>query len=114
MLGFYHQPRFGRPSLPLDLMEEFRPIVADSVVLSVLNTGEISEDDFVRAAGSVALTPTARRTFIRSYERRLDQLVTHPVFGYRISYRRVFEVQARLLTRLLLGEIAEYPRFGTR
>ncbi len=114
MLGFYHQPRFGRPSLPLDLMEEFRPIVADSVVLSVINTGEITEADFVRVPGSVALTPTARRNFIRSYERRLDQLVTHPVFGYRISYRRVFEVQARLLTRLLLGEITDYPQFGTR
>jgi CRISPR/Cas system-associated endonuclease Cas1 len=55
-----------------------------------------------------------RKRFILAYERRMDHLVTHPVFGYRISYRRVLEVQARLLGRLLLGEITEYPAFRTR
>lgn len=113
-LGFYHQPRFGRPALGLDIMEEFRPILADSVVISVINTGEIATDDFITRLDAVALKPTARRRFIQAYERRLDQLVTHPVFGYRISYRRVLEVQARLLSRFLLGEIAEYTQFGTR
>jgi CRISP-associated protein Cas1 len=66
------------------------------------------------AVGSVALKPPARKRFLLAYERRMDQLVTHPVFGYRISYRRVLEVQARLLGRVLLGEIAEYPEFRTR
>jgi CRISPR-associated protein Cas1 len=114
MLGFYHQPRFGRPSLALDLMEEFRPIVADSVVVTAINTSEITSDDFVCVADAVSLKPHARRRFIQAYERRLDALVTHPVFGYRISYRRVLEVQARLMTRVLLGEIANYPQFRTR
>lgn len=114
MLGFYHRPRFGRPALALDLMEELRPILADSVVIGVINNGVVGRDDFVFAAGAAALKPAARRRFLLAYERRMDQLVTHPVFGYRISYRRVLEVQARLLGRFLLGEIEGYPEFRTR
>ncbi|HEU4583749.1 MAG TPA: CRISPR-associated endonuclease Cas1 [Polyangiaceae bacterium] len=114
MLGFYHQPHFGRPSLALDLMEEFRPVIADSVVVGAINTGVIQQDDFVRAAGSVSLTPPARKRLILAFERRMDQLVTHPVFDYRISYRRVLDVQARLLSRVLLGELPQYPEFRVR
>lgn len=114
MLGFYHQPRFGRPALALDLMEEFRPIVADSVVVGAINNGVVTADDFARTADAAALTAPARRRFLQAYERRMDQLVTHPVFGYRISYRRVLEVQGRLLGRVLLGEAPEYPPFRTR
>jgi CRISPR-associated protein Cas1 len=114
MLGYYHRPRFGRPALALDLMEEMRPIVADSTVISAINNGVVGPDDFIRAAGSVAIRPEARKRFIESYERRMDQLVTHPIFGYRLSYRRVLEVQARLLGRVLLGEIDKYPSFRTR
>jgi CRISPR-associated protein Cas1 len=114
LLGFYHQPHFGRPSLALDLMEEFRPIIADSVVINAVNTGVIQTDDFVRAAGAVALTAPARKRLILAFERRMDQLVTHPVFDYRISYRRVLEVQARLLGRVLLGELPAYPEFRVR
>ena len=114
MLGFFHRPRFGRPALALDLMEELRPIVADSTVITAINNGVVGPDDFVRGAGAVALSQDARRRFIVAYERRMDQLVTHPVFGYRLSYRRVLEVQARLLGRVLLGEIERYPSFRTR
>lgn len=114
MLGFYHRPRFGRPGLALDLMEEFRPIVADSVVFGAINNGVILPGDFVHAAGSVSLRPAARRRLILAFERRMSQLVTHPVFDYRVSYRRVLELQARLLTRHLLGEIESYPSFRTR
>ena len=114
MRGFYHQLRFGRPSLALDLMEELRPIIGDSVVVSAVNNGVIGESDFVRSPVSVTLSSAGRKRFLRAYERRMDQLVTHPVFGYRISYRRVLEVQARLFSRFLLGEIQEYPRFNTR
>jgi len=113
-LGFYHRPRYGRPSLALDLMEEFRPIVADSVVVSVINGGIVQADDFTRSSLGVALKPPARKRVVEAYERRMDQLVTHPVFDYRISYRRVLEVQARLLGRFLLGELEEYPSFLTR
>ncbi len=112
--GFYHEPRYGRAALAMDLMEEFRPIVADSVVLWVVNNGIVQLDDFIRRGKAVALKPQARKRFIEAYEKRMDALITHPVFGYRISYRRVLEVQARLLGRVLTGEIAEYPGFRTR
>jgi CRISPR-associated protein Cas1 len=114
MLGFFHQPHFGRPSLALDLMEEFRPVLADSTVIGAVNTGVVQKDDFIRAAGAVSLTQPARKRLILAFERRMDQLVTHPVFDYRISYRRVLEVQARLLTRHLLGELPRYPEFRVR
>lgn len=114
LLGFYHQPHFGRPSLALDLMEEFRPLLVDSTVLSVINGRMLAREDFLIHPHGCALTEHGRRTMLLAYERRLDQLVTHPRFGYPISYRRVLEVQARLLTRLLLGEIPAYPTFVTR
>lgn len=113
-LGFYHTPRYGRPALALDLMEEFRPIIADSVVLSVINNGEITSGDFIARGGAFALTPSGRKTFLTAYGRRMDTLITHPFFGYTISYRRVLEVQARLLARYLTGEIPDYPQFLTR
>lgn len=113
-LGFYHQPRYGRPALALDLMEEFRPLVADSVVINLINNGEVRLTDFITRAGACALTPHGRKQVLEGYERRLDMLVTHPHFGYAISYRRIFEVQARLLARLLTGEINFYPAFCTR
>jgi CRISPR-associated protein Cas1 len=113
-LGFYHRPRYGRPALALDLMEEFRPIVADSIVLTAINTGVVQSDDFIARAGAVSLRDHGRTRFLRLYERRMDELVTHPIFGYRICYRRVLEVQARLLARFLTGEIPEYPGFQTR
>lgn len=113
-LGFYHQPRFGRASLGLDLMEPFRPLIADSAVLSAINTRMITSRDFVRAGDSVALKPEGRKAFFRAYEQRMDTLVTHPLFGYRVNYRRILEIQARLLARVLTGEIANYPVFVTR
>jgi len=112
--GFLHQPRYGRPALALDLMEPFRPLVADSAVLTAINNGEVGPEDFVWAAGAVSLTPTGRRRFLGTLERRLGQEVTHPLFGYRLSYRRLFELQSRLLARTLLGELPSYPNFLTR
>ena len=112
--GLYHQPRYGRPALALDLMEPFRPIVAESVALQVINNGEVRPADFKAAAGSVALTAAGRRAVIGAFERRLDHEVVHPLFGYRVSYRRLMEMQARLLGRFLLGEIDAYPNFLTR
>ena len=113
-LGFYHQPRYGRPALALDLMEEFRPLVADSVAIGLINNGELRPSDFIARGGAVALTDAGRKRVIEAFERRLDALVIHPRFGYAISYRRIFEVQARLLGRLLSGEIDQYPAFTTR
>jgi CRISPR-associated protein Cas1 len=113
-LGFYHQPRFGRPALALDLMEPFRPLIADSAVLAGINTRMVTPKDFVQTGPAVALTPAGRKAFFHSYELRMDSLVTHPLFEYRVSYRRLLEIQARLLARVLEGEIGEYPVFVTR
>jgi CRISP-associated protein Cas1 len=113
-MGFYHQLRHGRPGLALDLMEPFRPLIADSAVLSAVNTRMVTERDFVRAGESVALTPAGRKGFFRAYELRMDSLVTHPLFDYRVSYRRLLEIQARLLARVIEGEISSYPAFVTR
>ena len=113
-LGFYHQPRYGRPALALDLMEEFRPLIADSVVINLINTGEIRKQDFIQRLTGCALTDSGRKRVIEAFERRLNTTITHPVFGYTVSYRRIFEIQARLLARFLTGEISEYPSFITR
>jgi len=95
-------------------MEEFRPLVADSVAIGLINNDELRPADCIARAGAVALTDSGRRRVIDAYERRLETLVTHPRFGYAVSYRRIFEVQARLLARFLLGEIEAYPAFCTR
>lgn len=113
-LGFYHQPRFGRAALALDLMEPFRPLIADSAVLSAINTKMVTAKDFIQAGQSVALRPEGRKAFFRAYEQRVDTLVTHPLFGYRVNYRRLLEIQARLLARVLTGELNTYPVFTTR
>ncbi len=113
-LGVFHKPRFGRPALALDLAEEFRPLIADSVVINVINNGEVQKNSFTIRAQGVSLNNEARKSFISAYERRLDHEVTHPVYGYKVTYRRVLEVQARMLGAYLLGEIPEYVPFMTR
>ena len=113
-MGFYHQPKYGRPALALDLAEEFRPLIADSAALTLFNNAELKEKDFIRRAGAVSLTQDGRKAVITAFERRMDTLITHPLFQYSISYRRILEVQARLLGRHLLGELKKYPGFTTR
>ncbi len=112
--GFFHAPRYGRPALALDIMEPFRPIIADSVVLNAINNGEIRPGDFVVATTGTALNQAGRRRFVQAFERRLSQETTHPVFGYRVSMRRMLIVQARLLSRFLLGELLSYPHYLPR
>jgi CRISPR-associated protein Cas1 len=112
--GLYHRPRHGRPALALDLMEEFRPLVVDSAVLTAVNTGMVSAASFARSTGGCAMTAAGRKDFIRAYESRLDQVVTHPVFGYRCSWRSVIRVQARLLSRWLRGDVPSYEPIRTR
>ena len=113
-LGFYHQPRFGRPAFGLDLMEEFRPLIAESTVLSCINNRVVTEKDFVRAGQAVNLTAPGRKRFFQTYEQRMSSLITHPLFDYKVSYRRALELQARLLAKTLTGEIAEYIPLMTR
>lgn len=113
-LGVFHRSRYGRPALALDLAEEFRPLIADSVVLGILNNGEITPADFISRGGAYTLTTDCRRAVIAAYERRLATTITHPVFKYKISYRRVLDVQARLLAAVLVGELPTYTPMVTR
>lgn len=113
-LGALHEARRGQPALALDLMEEFRPIIADSVVLTLTNNRMIGDGGFLCGRQSCNLTDRGRRTFFESYEARKMDECTHPVFGYRTSYVRLIEMQARILARFLTGQIRAYCGFRTR
>jgi CRISP-associated protein Cas1 len=110
-LGYLHTERYGRPSLALDLMEEFRPLVVDAMVLSAINRRSLQPEDFATEpiSGAVALSDEARRTFLRLYEQKKQSEFKHPVLGRKCSYQRAFEIQARLLAKYLLGELECYP-----
>ncbi len=112
--GFYHTPRHGRPSLALDLMEPYRPLIADSAVITAVNTGMVRDSDFVRSKAGCMMKDGGRKALIKAFEGRLDHLITHPEFGYKCSWRSALRVQVRLLTRYLRGEIAEYKHIVTR
>lgn len=112
--GLYHRPRHGRPALALDLMEEFRPLVADSAVLTAINTGMVSRSDFACSSAGCLMRPRARKSLIQAYEQRLDHLITHPLFDYRCSWRTVIRLQSRLLARWFRGDVPAYTGIMTR
>lgn len=113
-LGFFHSPRYGKPALALDMMEEFRPLIADSVVISLINRREIGPEDFDHTTKGTLLKDSGRRQFWRAWARRMDTEVTHPAFGYKMSYRRMLEVQMRQLWRFFRNDISTYSGFTTR
>lgn len=113
-IGFFHTMKYGKPSLALDLMEEYRSIIGDSVVISLVNNKIIGKNDFIYSGNSVAISGNAKKKFLNYYENRMNTLIKHPVFGYTISYRRTMEVQARLLARVISGELKEYIPMYTR
>jgi len=112
--GFYHASRHGKPSLALDLMEEFRAVIADSVVLTLINNGSVRPRDFLVWREACQLTEDGRTRFFQAYEQRKATVVTHPVFGYKMSYGRMLEVQARMLAAHVRGDIPEYTGFTVR
>lgn len=110
-LGYLHFDRYNRPSLALDLMEEFRPLVVDAVVLSILNKQLLTRADFVTEplSGAVSLTSEGRKIFLTNYERKKQSEFKHPVMGRKCTYREAFELQARLLSKYLMGTTDKYP-----
>ena len=112
--GLYHKPRHGRPSLALDVMEPLRPLLADSAVVTAINTGMVKARHFETAAGACVMRPAGKKGLITAYEARLDGLVTHPVFDYRCSWRTVVKLQARLLARWLRGDVPLFENIVTR
>lgn len=113
-VGFLHSSQYGKPAMALDVMEEFRPVIADSVVLTLVNNGMVKAEDFVEELGAYRLTDAARRTFLTKFEERLNTEVQHPTFKYKATYRRCLELQVRLAAKWLTGEIAAYPPFEVR
>ena len=113
-VGFFHQQNYGRPCLALDLMEEFRPIIADSVVITLINKRQIKVDDFTQSHGSWFLKDAARKRFYAAYEGRKNETITHPVFKYKLNFRRAIELQVRLLAKHLMGEIEPYTPLTVR
>jgi len=112
--GFFHAGRHGRPSLALDLMEEFRSVIADSVVLNLVNNGILASTDFLAWREACQLTPEGRKKFFEAYEARKATIVTHPTYGYKMSYGRMLETQARMLAAYVRGETPRYTGFTVR
>jgi CRISPR-associated protein Cas1 len=113
-VGYLHSSFYGRPALALDLVEEFRPIIVDSVVLTLLNNRMLTRNDFVVELGAYRLKDERRKVFFTKFEERLDEEINHPVFGYKTTYRRCIELQARLLAKFLTGEIEAYTPFFSK
>ena len=113
-VGFFHQQNYGRPCLALDLMEEFRPIIADSVVITLINKRQVKPDDFTQSHGGWFLKDAARKRFYAAYEGRKNETITHPVFKYKLNFRRAVELQVRLLAKYLMGEIEPYTPLTVR
>ncbi len=113
-LAALHATRPGRPAMALDLMEPFRPLIADSVAVSGFNRAELVEGHFLNTDAGCALTDAGRKAFFSAYGRRMDTEVTHPVFEYRLSYRRMIMLHARLIAAWLLGEVPTLAFLTTR
>jgi len=112
--GLYHQPRHGRPALSLDIMEPLRPLIADSAVITAVNTGMVNARHFTQGGNACLMQPAGRKAIIKAYEARLDQLVTHPLFDYRCSWRAAIRLHARLLARWFRGDVPQYRSITTR
>ncbi|MEA3403662.1 MAG: type I-C CRISPR-associated endonuclease Cas1c [Armatimonadota bacterium] len=111
-VGFLHVPRPGRPSLALDLVEEFRPIFGDRLALTLFNRSQLAADDFTaQTGGAVQMTEDALRAVIEAYQEMKDREVTHPLLDRAVSWAEVPHLQARLLARAVRGDIEEYPPF---
>jgi CRISPR-associated protein Cas1 len=113
-IGGFHVSRPGRPALALDLMEPFRPLIADSVVITCFNRGELTEGHFLRTAAGCSLTDAGKRAFFNALGRRMDTAVTHPVFKYRLSYRRMIVLHARMIAAWFMDDIPTLSFLTTR
>ena len=113
-IGAFHVSRPGRPALALDLMEPFRPLIGDSIAVAAFNRGELTEGHFIRTASGCMLTDSGRRAFFGIWGRRMDTEITHPIFKYRLSYRRMLVLHARMIAAWLVGEVPSLSFLTTR
>lgn len=110
-LGYLHTERYGRPSLALDLMEEFRPLVVDRLVLSVINKKQLLPSHFETEplSGAVSLTTDGLHIFLKAYQEHKLSEFKHPVLSKKCNYQYAFEIQARAMAKYLMGEVDKYP-----
>ncbi|OCR00734.1 type I-D CRISPR-associated endonuclease Cas1 [Oscillatoriales cyanobacterium USR001] len=110
-LGYLHVQRYGRVGLAFDLMEEFRPLVADNMILNAINRRIIIVNDFTvePISNVVRLSLEGRKEFLKLYQKKKQSEFKHPVLGRKCTYQEAFEIQARLLAKYLMGEIEQYP-----
>ncbi|MCB0186807.1 MAG: type I-D CRISPR-associated endonuclease Cas1 [Caldilineaceae bacterium] len=113
-IGYLHSAGYGKPSLALDLMEEMRTPIVDSIVLTVINKQILQAKHFEEQLGVYQLTAPGRKLYLQQFEQRLNTEIKHPIFGYKATYRRCLELQARLLAKFFTGEIPRYPPFQVR
>jgi CRISPR-associated protein Cas1 len=114
-VGFLHALRPGRPALALDMMEEFRPIIADRLALTLINRRQLKSTDFEETVGgAVSLTEDGRRLVMVAYQKRKEEVINHQLLKEKLPIGLVPHVQARLLARHLRGELREYPPFLAR
>jgi len=114
-LGYFHQEEYGRPALALDLIEEFRAPLVDSLAMTLINKRLLQQDDFEPGpGGGIYLTRRGMRVFVREFSDRLESTVTPRSIGRPLSYRKLFEVQARCAANLILGKIPSYQPFRAR
>lgn len=114
-VGFLHRLRPGRPSLALDIMEEFRAYIADRVVLNIINLRQVQGNDFERReTGEIRINDKARKEVIIAYQKRKDEIVNHPFLGEKTTIGLLPHIQAMLLARHIRGDLEQYPAFYMR
>ena len=111
-VGFFHRIRSGRPSLALDIMEEYRAYITDRVALNLINLQQISREDFEKKeTGEIRLSDRARKEAIIAYQKRKDEIINHPLLEEKTTIGLLPHIQAMFLARFIRGEIGEYPPF---
>ncbi len=113
-IGAFHVSRPGRPALALDLMEPFRPLIADSLTITAFQKGELKPGHFTQTAAGCLFSDAGRKAFFTAYGRRMSDEITHPVFGYKLSYRRMLILHARMIAAWLNNEVPTLAFLTTR
>ncbi len=114
-VGFLHRDRPGRPSLALDMMEEFRPCIADRLALTLINRGQVTAKGFTtRETGAVVMDDDTRKTVLLAWQERKQEEIVHPFLEESMTVGLIWHMQARLLARTIRGELDAYPPFVVR